>query len=58
MTTRALASQFLALVCAAFTPGAVAIDPVITYQGFLTDQGQRAAGPFDFQSSSACSTST
>lgn len=49
MTTRVLASRFLALVCAAFASNAVAIDPVFTYQGFLTDQGQPAAGPFDFQ---------
>lgn len=49
MTTRALASRFLALVCAAFASNAVAIEPAFTYQGFLTDQGQPAAGPFDFR---------
>lgn len=49
MTTRALASRLFALVCAAFASNAVAIEPEFTYQGFLTDQGQPAAGPFDFR---------
>ncbi len=49
MIVRALSVLVLLFVAAAFPRGAAAISPAITYQGFLTDQGQPADGSYDFR---------